>query len=83
MNRQQELVATRIAAGMFSDFCNPENQGYNFTWADCPKMIARLTQVSMFAYFRDKQTYDVEKLKLFVENMVTDWIERAGFKDGE
>lgn len=83
MNQRHELIATKIAIGRFMYFCNPEKRGPDFKWRTCPQYIADWVDSTFFIYFPYKPKYDSAELMTYVEEMVMEWIERAGFKDDE
>ena len=79
---RQDLIVTKIVAGLFADMSNDRYRGPNFRWARFHEMAADWAVSNFGLYFREGYKYNENKIRKHAESYAKELVGRAGYTDG-
>lgn len=79
---KQDLIVTKIVAGLFANMSNDRYRGPNFKWAIFHEMAADWAVSNFGLYFRTGYKYNEDEIREYAESYAKQLVGRAGYKDG-
>ncbi len=83
VTQKQDLIVTKIVAGLFVDFCNPIMRGPKFKWSTFHEMAGGWVTSCFHLYFKDGYKFKEEVIREHAESYAKEMVQRAGFTDAD